>query len=342
MKRSEETIHTTKSRVRKVNTRVGEPEETRLIRHNRINSSQSLRIRALECDVSRMLAENLNLREEILRLQNQLTASQPALETSEVDYVRNQLQAKLEEIGSLVAGLGSLQKAERPRRIQDPSTWRPLVPNLHLSGQEPRMPPIAEDKYYPRKTLEVEEIRALRLSDQSNESPDLGPPPVAHFDCEDPIKFDPPVPKEPVTKEFEEEENIPAEMSVNLETRRKRKDFQSKVESINEPIAPANAAIEETVPIRTSMKRKLNVRDADEAPKLAPVEEFRYSRRSSATSDMLKPKGTREPDAAPVVKERKVLGDSMSTFLSCKCFLLTSLRKRQYVTAESSSVLKAW
>ncbi|GAB7342223.1 hypothetical protein MBLNU457_g0469t1 [Dothideomycetes sp. NU457] len=299
----------------------------RFIRQNRefakINSSQSLRIRALECDVSRMLAENLSFREEILRLQNQLTLPQPTVETSEVKSVRNQLQAKLEEIGSLVAGLGSLEKVERPKRIQDPSTWRPKVPNLHLSGQEPRMPQIAEDKYYPRRTLEAEEIRALRLSDQSNESPDLGPPPVARFDCEDPIKFDPPAPKEPVTRDAEDEENLPAEMSVNLETRRKRKDCQSKVEPNSELRANVSTKTERTAVDRTGTKRKLNVRDSDDIPKLAPTEDFRYSRRSSNAADILKPKATKEATkatlttnaeveqlpAAPIVKERKVLGD---------------------------------
>jgi len=271
-----------------------------------------------------MLAENLSLREEILRLQNQLTLSQPKSETSEVESVRNQLQAKLEEIGSLVAGLGSLQKVERPKKTQDPSTWRPKVPNLHLSGLEPRMPAIAEDKYYPRRTLEAEEIRALRLSDQSNESPDLGPPPVAHFECEDPIKFDPPAPKEPATRDTEDEENIPAEMSVNLETRRKRKDSQSKVEPNNELLPDVSTDVEQTVPIRTSTKRKLNVRDSDDVPKLAPTEDFRYSRRSSNAADIVKSKSTKEATkatpalnaevqqsvAAPIVNERKVLGDS--------------------------------
>jgi len=292
--------------------------------------------------VSRVLAENLNLREEILRLQNQLIASQPALETSEVDNVKSQLQAKLEEIGSLVAGLGLLQRAERPKRPQDPSTWRPVVPNLYLSGQEPRMPAIAEDKYYPRRTLEAAEIRALRVSDQSNESPDLGPPPVAHFDCEDPIKFDPPAPKEPARKELEDEENIPAEMSVNLETRRKRKDSQSRVESTGETSASEQGTSNETVPIRTSTKRKLNVRDSDEMQKLAPVEDFRYSRRSSITGDVSKPKGVRESDIMPGLKERKVLGDSKLRFGPCECLLLTIIRKRQYVTAKSSCVVEAW
>jgi len=295
-------------------------------RSGRINSSQSLRIRSLECDASRMLAENLNLREEILRLQNQLAVSQPSCELSTVEQVKGQLQAKLEEIGCLIAGIGSTQKQETQRRIPDPLSWRPKVPNLHLSGHEPRMPSILEDKYYPRRTLEPDEVQALRLSDQSNESPDLGPPPVAHFECEDPIKFDQPsrdLEVLPSTTD-EEDEGIPADLSINLETRKKRKDVPAKPEPVFELPAPEPVPDQSSAITRTSAKRKLSVRDSDDAPVTTAKDDFRFSRRSSGVADSTKSGAPSKDTAKATVakanmerearveapKERRVLGDS--------------------------------
>lgn len=50
-----------------------------------------------------------------------------------------------------------------------------------LTLQEGRLPPIAENKTYPRATLTAEEIMALCCTGQDADSPDIGPPPVSRF-----------------------------------------------------------------------------------------------------------------------------------------------------------------
>jgi len=283
-----------------------------------------------------MLAENLSLREEVLRLQNQYSSTRSTtLDTLLVEQVKGQLQDKLQEIAGLIAGLGRVEEPPTQARVPDPSSWRPKVPNLYLSSQGPRMPRISEDKYYPRRTLEPQEVRALRLSDQSNESPELGPPPVAHFEYEDPIKFDQPVPKdETAAGTSEHDEGISVETLVNLEARRKRKDVQARGESNAEAAGVIETSEVPSIALRTSAKRKLSVRETESTSMAAAREDFRFSRRAStstepikaATSIREKPRAAdsantnRAVDLAPAsVKERRVLGDSMFIYPHIKC-----------------------
>jgi hypothetical protein len=138
----------------------------RFLRQNRelakINSQQSVRIRNLETEGSRLLAENLSLREQVLQLQNTLesNASRPSFEN--IEAVKGRLETKLQEFVSLVAELGDLKKVdERPRcksqtaatrRSPDERQWRS---GLGLQEVENAMlPTIAEDKFYPRRTME--------------------------------------------------------------------------------------------------------------------------------------------------------------------------------------------
>lgn len=130
------------------------------MRH-RTNSQQSIRIRSLENDCSRLLAENLSLRERVLQLQNTLESqpSRPSFEN--IDAVKAKLEAKMAELGGLVAELGQLKKVdERPRcknqltatrRSPEERQWRS---GLGLQEVENHMlPTIAEGKSYPRRTM---------------------------------------------------------------------------------------------------------------------------------------------------------------------------------------------
>lgn len=137
----------------------------RFLRQNRelakTNSQQSIRIRSLENDCSRLLAENLSLREQVLNLHNTID-SRPALD--HIDAVKNQLEAKILELGGLVAGLSSLKSGiqkEKGRRKSQMATarrksgearqWRS---GLGLQEVEDAMlPTIAEGKFYPRRTI---------------------------------------------------------------------------------------------------------------------------------------------------------------------------------------------
>jgi hypothetical protein len=133
----------------------------------RANSAQSLRIRNLENETSRLLVENLGLREQILRLQNELENGQSKRVADHTADVKSQLEAKLLELGALITGLGDDPKQkkkslksgqltrESPSRSPVQKNWKNMCTlSEAVAGQEGRLPPILENKTYPRKTLE--------------------------------------------------------------------------------------------------------------------------------------------------------------------------------------------
>ena len=188
----------------------------RFIRQNRelarVNSTQSLRIRNLEAEISRLLVENIALREAAIA-----SAEEAQRLRSSDTYVRKigclkaQLESKLSDVNAIVTDLGNLHERGPQRRYLaqvdrrnsnfnvDVSereggkrrTVGGLIVGAEREGQESRLPAIMEGKYYPRQTLEAAELQRLvqEAHDGNSESPELGPPPVAHFDVADPIRF---------------------------------------------------------------------------------------------------------------------------------------------------------
>ena len=75
-----------------------------------------MRIRTLESDCSRLLAENLALRERAMHLQHTVDKHTNSLSFENIDAVRSQLEAKMQEVASLVASLGQPKQMERRRR----------------------------------------------------------------------------------------------------------------------------------------------------------------------------------------------------------------------------------
>ncbi len=137
--------------------------------HRRANSTQSVRIRNLECEVSRLLGENVSLREESIRLQHEVEKNTSKHVLEEVDTVKVKLEAKLSELGTLLRELGDVRKTNDIQRTQkrrsisrsspkgspDQRIWKnTLTLSEAFGGAEGRLPPIVEDKYYPRRTLE--------------------------------------------------------------------------------------------------------------------------------------------------------------------------------------------
>lgn len=135
----------------------------------RVNSTQSVRIRNLEGDVSRLLSENLALRERIISLHHEAEKRPGRAMLDGISAVKGRLEEKLTELGELVQELGVVTTAgERrrslkrrsmdrgsPKRSPDERTWRSgLRCSEFAGGLEGRLPPILEDKYFPRKTLE--------------------------------------------------------------------------------------------------------------------------------------------------------------------------------------------
>jgi hypothetical protein len=133
----------------------------------RANSTQSLRIRSLENETSRLLAENLGLREQILRLQSELENGKAQRIADNARATKSQLEEKLLELGALINSLGDEQvrkenspqigKVARtsPDRSPNQRDWRNMCTlSEAVAAQEGRLPPILENKLYPRRTLE--------------------------------------------------------------------------------------------------------------------------------------------------------------------------------------------
>ncbi|KAJ9642566.1 hypothetical protein H2199_004947 [Coniosporium tulheliwenetii] len=294
----------------------------RFIRQNRdlakTNSSQSIRIRSLEAEISRLLSQNLSLREEIIDLQAQLSSQQthPADATA-FTTIRDALSTKIRELTGLVTELGTQTPSER--------AWRNGFLIARDAADEALLPPITEGALFPpleqdrRRTLESSEELREMLEAQVSESPELGPPPVAHFEEEgDPIKSD----AGAVVCEGEEEE-VPNELSVNLETRRRRKDgvvgrekmgvrkvavFQSPPTDDSGDGAKSEGVMGQT--LRTGAKRKLSAREEDEKTlpaKEVVAEDFRFSRKPNGTgADVQK---IEEAVKTLTLSPRKVLGE---------------------------------
>lgn len=233
--------------------------------------------------------------------------------------VKGQLESKLRDVGALVAELVNLQQKPPPLHTDiDPNSWRPEVPIAALSSQTHRM-----------SIIDEESLSLPRLSEQSNESPDIGPPPIARFDCDDAIKFDPsPATATDLSQDSDNINVIPPSLSVNLETRRRRRDINTNKQDIISPSSPV-AAVDECFPsVKSSTKRKLSIRDAEDADLKAIEDDFIFSRRASVTGDAKKcpvipesaveitnshqkPLSDERPTIAPPV-ERRVLGESKS------------------------------
>ena len=312
----------------------------RFIRQNRDlaknNSNQSLRIRSLELEVSRLQADNLDLRERILQLQNELDGARAGqLPGDPIRRVREELQAKLAELSGLVDSLNvvahdtdenvtsELRRDKRPLE----GLWRERQP-LTEAMRENQMPTIAEDKQYPRQTLGAEEISTIRLADQGrNESPDLGPPPVARFDYEDPVKQWPLLTTQPASQIGEADE-LSASLLVNLENRQRRNGSGPELETRQHSVvsqSPTRTDVELPTMLRTGAKRKLADRDLGKPFKPPGTGDFTFSRKSVASEAKSRP-GQRSPEvvdlasktvvdiiqdvsATPPRSVRRVLGD---------------------------------
>lgn len=289
-----------------------EAVKRRFLRQNRelakTNSTQSIRIRSLENDCSRLLAENLALREQVLSLHNTVE-SRPAFD--HIDAIKSQLETKIQELGGLVASLTQ----PKNRRDKDVDRRKSQLLAKRRSGEERQwrsglglqevenamLPTITEDKFYPRRTMGYVKLsfRAMQLTnicsadelqqvleDPDSQSPDIGPPPISRFENEDPIGFDP----SPVTEETQGEtaEDGEPSLSVNLETRKKRRESGPKLSIRRVSVFESPEETEEASakPLRTGAKRKFSVQE-DEDANQDKGDAFRFSRRGATETDAL-------------------------------------------------------
>ncbi|KAL9586746.1 MAG: hypothetical protein Q9212_000692 [Teloschistes hypoglaucus] len=278
----------------------------RFVRQNReiarVNSTQSVKIRNLEGEVSHLLSENILLREQIIKLQFQIDNN---LASESIGSVKQSLEAKLVELGSLIQELGNVQQDAEGRRAlrrksgvksaakqsPDQRNWKNgLTISEVMGGADGRLPPIVEGKYYPRRTLDADD--ALNLAQNSEDivdSPELGPPPVAHFEAGDPIKFDSGRDEFPAEAGAERKEMLDPTLLVNLETRRKRRESSRReedaqadslqMEARNSSETDGQARWEHT--LKSGAKRKFSARESngDLDPASAPTKsDFEYHR----------------------------------------------------------------
>ncbi|TVY42197.1 Shugoshin [Lachnellula subtilissima] len=301
----------------------------KFIRQNRdiarTNSTQSLRIRNLENEVSRLLAENLGLNEQIIRLANQLENGKAQRTVNHTEVVKSQLEAKLLEIGALITSLGDVPPRKKrtsqggrttqasPSTSPDQKRWKNMCTlSEAVAGQEGRLPPILEDKAYPRQTLEHHELVNLvseaDARGDTTDSPEIGPPPVSQFVDEDPVKID--LPKRGRKNDLEDLTGLDPAQSINLEQRRKRKESLGPNEPKHTNYTQATQVSQaNTGSLKTGAKRKFSVRDDEEhQPVSQPVQQspddFKFTRVSS--EDRANNKSVRQPENAGSKSAREV------------------------------------
>ncbi|KAI9749516.1 MAG: hypothetical protein M4579_006844 [Chaenotheca gracillima] len=275
----------------------------RFVRQNReiarANSSQSLRIRNLESETSRLLAENIGLRQVIIKLQADAESNTKARQAFDnVALIKKRLEEKIREFGGVLAELDDASKngasnlsppksnraaLRSPARSPDQRNWKNnLTLSEVTSTQEGRLPPIVEGKHYPRRTLEHDDF--YELASQSNAvedipSPNLGSPPVAHLD---------PVSGAKSTAHVQDDvSEIGSMLSANLELRKKRRGSLNMVELRRirgtEAELQSNESASEP-PFRSGAKRKLSAREGEENAEDASrtaIEEFRFNRKQA-------------------------------------------------------------
>lgn len=292
----------------------------RFIRQNReiarVNSSQSIRIRNLETEIARLLAENVAVREEAIRANAEAERWKASCRLGkEVVRMKEQLELKLCEVNALVGELGALPEKVAARRSSQRRRHGGLVSELikpvedrearqrhtALLEQEGRLPAILEDKHYPRRTLEAQEIQRLVHKDysESTESPDLGPPPVAHLDESDAFAFDPVrSPRRTSTELIEESEGTDRSQVAHVENRRKRRTSTLlQPATVNNIILEGPDETEVTVPkpekkdsrdppqsiLKTGAKRKLEVSELEDTSKVPKgLDDFIFQRKATS------------------------------------------------------------
>ncbi|KAM4060636.1 shugoshin [Hirsutella rhossiliensis] len=179
----------------------------KMLRQNRdlakSNNVRALRIRELENECACMLSENLELRSRILELEKQVQDNDARRIADHALAIKAKLESQLTEWGTLLAGLG----LEPPIKRHSPRISKSTRQRMSFSANRPspsqrrlrdvardieELGHISETKSCPRRSMNPEQILALRSEVDSTHSPELGPPPMSKFIDEDPVKVDSP------------------------------------------------------------------------------------------------------------------------------------------------------
>lgn len=196
----------------------------------------------------------------------------------EILELKGRLEKKVEEVSSLIVEMGCLpekaaKRARRKSRIEQMKSaseqeWKSRQSMREALAEERgehdgRLPAILEDKLYPRRTLESAEVMALRdetAMQQASESPELGPPPVVHFEVADTsVGFE-----SARTSEDEHGDDV-MQLHPILERRRKRR-TSALLQDMATEAASQPAERDQQVPhlLKSGAKRKLDVSELEE------------------------------------------------------------------------------
>ena len=115
-----------------------------------------------------MLSENLGLRAQVMRLEKEAENSNARRIADHALEIKTKMEAQLAEWGSMLASLGMEPPAKRhsperrrseersPKINRSPAKRKPRGDGVDpetLAAQEGRLPPIPENKTYPRATM---------------------------------------------------------------------------------------------------------------------------------------------------------------------------------------------
>ncbi|KAK4455511.1 hypothetical protein QBC34DRAFT_69408 [Podospora aff. communis PSN243] len=297
----------------------------------RVNSNQSNRIRTLENECARLLSENLDLRGQVMRLEKELENNAADRIADHALEIKAKMEAQLAELAAMVAGLGTEPPAKRhsperriparhaPRGLKSPAQRRPRQTSADpetLAAQEGRLPPIYENKSYPRATMNSEQILALcaEAADTST-SPEIGPPPVSRYVDEDVVRETPVKNTEKVQRGPVEENRMDMEQVMPPP----KLDFQRKSPDNSEPVKqpPKEPAV---VPTKVS-KPVTEVEHERTSPSATPIvpttkagakrkygdeNDLRGPRPSSGKENSAVPETANKPAAGGVSKPRVI------------------------------------
>ena len=125
----------------------------------RVNSNQSVRIRNLETEVSKLLGENLELKEQAIKLQEGLDKHPTPVSWKEVKVLKQRLETKIRDFSGLLQELDDVHQRQGGQGKAKQNSYNTTSPG-QLARQKPiraklafidaqaedRLPPISEER----------------------------------------------------------------------------------------------------------------------------------------------------------------------------------------------------
>ncbi|KAJ5131706.1 hypothetical protein N7448_005864 [Penicillium atrosanguineum] len=293
----------------------------RFVRQNReiarVNSMQSLRIRSLESEISHLLGENVSLREQVINLTQEIDRLESAKLLYDGVYdIKSRLDAKVAELNGIASELGMLPRkigkvgdkagdSDHSKATALDTRPRATDSEFNTGVDDGKLPAILEDKYFPRRTLEPQEIHNLVQADHSLPNS----PHAIHLDHDHSditADISSPLFSKPLPRRQPETETdalaLVSSLPPTLETRKKKKKTVSSG-PISEGMAPPESPspkIGDTQPGKSGSKRKFRPDDDGFLSDTAPEDdEFQFRRPSHSPLKQTDPFDFMRPDFSP-------------------------------------------